>query len=199
MRAEPRIIPLAEAAGVLLPLVRDRAAGRPVAVVGVTGPVAAGKSTLARLLSACVIATDDYFPDYDLVPEPLRDLPESSDLPRLAADLARLRGRQPAEVPVWSFRSHRRESFRIVTPEPVIVCEGLHALHESLHESLDVKVYVEAPPETRRARVRAREESGARGWSPELAERFFDAHAEPVFAARAAAYRAAADVIVVNP
>ena len=57
------------------------------AVVGITGAVAAGKSTLARRLSACVVSTDHYLPDYDRTPEHLRDLPESSDLARLAQDL----------------------------------------------------------------------------------------------------------------
>ena len=51
-------------------------------VIGVTGAVAAGKSTLARKLSPLVVSTDHYLPDYDLTPEPLRDVPESSDLPR---------------------------------------------------------------------------------------------------------------------
>jgi uridine kinase len=53
-------------------------------VVGITGAVAAGKSTLARRISACVVSTDHYLPDYDRTPEHLRDLPESSDLARLA-------------------------------------------------------------------------------------------------------------------
>src|SRR5206468_995088 len=53
--------------------------GAPGVVIGITGPVGAGKSALARLLSACVVTTDDYLPDYDKVEFHERDLPEKAD------------------------------------------------------------------------------------------------------------------------
>ncbi len=83
-------------------------------VIGITGPVGAGKSTLAAQLSSCVIATDHYFPNYDVTPEHLRDLPEHSDLPRLASDLAALRRGEDVTIPVWSFVSHSREGYQRV-------------------------------------------------------------------------------------
>lgn len=175
-------------------------------VVGVTGPVGAGKSTLALRLSGCIIGTDHYLPDYDATPEHLRDLPESADLGRLVADLARLRLGEAASVPEWSFHEHRRVGERVIEPPrparpgwtPLVVVEGLFALHERVRPALDLAVFVEAPPAVRWARWERLEQTGVRGWGVEYARTFFNAVAEPTFARYAAAYRAAADVVVVN-
>jgi uridine kinase len=171
------------------------AVGRGV-LVGIGGPVASGKSTLARALSPCVVATDDYLPDYDRVPIHERDEPRHADYRRLAADLAALREGRSARVPVWSFKSHRREGEREVAPARIVVCEGIHALFDEVAPLLDVAVFVDAPRAVRLERWRAREQAGDRGWSVEYATEFFHGVAEPTFERYAAAYRARAHVIV---
>lgn len=187
-----------EAARLLGERVAALSAARPVVVVGITGPVGAGKSTLARALSACIISTDHYLPDYAAVPYEERDHPARADLPRLAADLAAIRAGRAASIPQWSFHEHRRTGYAEVRPAPVVVCEGIHALHELPRAELDLKVYIEAARATRWARWEAIERAGQRGMGVERARAFFDRVAEPAFAARAAEYRAAADVIVLN-
>lgn len=172
-------------------------AGRPV-MVGISGPVASGKSTLARLVSPCIVATDDYLPDYDKVAYHERDDPRNADFPRLAADLASLRRGMRTAVPRWSFHSHSREGEREVDAGPMVVCEGIHALHAMVARLYDVAVYVDAPRDIRLARMEARERSGVRGWGVEAAREFFHAVAEPTFERFAAEYRARAHVIVVN-
>ncbi len=168
------------------------------AVVAVCGPVGAGKSSLAARLSSCVVSTDSYLPDYDKVSEHARDLPESSDLALLREHLELLgRGRE-AVVPVWSFRDHKRVGAARVLPGEVVVVEGLHALHESLHEFTHLKVFVEASARTRLGRWEKLEESGERGWGVEEARRYFAEHAEPTFSRASTAYRGCADVIVEN-
>ncbi|MEZ6232650.1 MAG: AAA family ATPase [Phycisphaerales bacterium] len=175
---------------------------RPHAVVGVAGPPGAGKSHLARSLveraGGLVVTTDDYLPDYDATPEHLRDLPESSDLERLASDLAALARGEAALVPEWSFKEHRRVGRREVRASGVIVCEGLHALHERVRRVLDLCVLVEASAGTRWARVERRERAGERGWTVEYAKEFFETVADPTFARYAPGYRGVADVIVRN-
>lgn len=174
-----------------------RGTGR--AVVGITGPVGSGKSTLAGRLSACVVSTDDYLPDYDKTPEHLRDLPEQSDLSRLLEDLRALRAGGRAMVPRWCFQEHRRIGERAVeVTGGLIVVEGLHALHEAHAGAVDVRVYVDAPAAVRWARWEHLERTGVRGWGVEYARRFFDGVAEPTFARYRERYRAAADVIVIN-
>lgn len=167
-------------------------------VVGVTGPVGAGKSTLASRLSACIIATDHYLPDYDTTPQHERDLPERSDLARLLADLRSLRAGRPTAIPQWSFHTHSRIGELTVSPAELIVVEGLHALHETHAGALDVRVYVDAPPDVRLARWENLARTGERGWGVEETREFFVRVAEPTFHERSGGYRDAAHVVVVN-
>ena len=195
MHPEPRTIHFEVAADAILAAARARG-GR--AVVGITGAVAAGKSTLARRISACVVSTDHYLPDYDRTPEHLRDLPESSDLARLAQDLAELRVGRATSIPHWTFEAHARVGEQRVEPAEIVVVEGLHALHALPRTHVDVAVFVEAPQSTRWARAVERERAGERPWPIEYMEKFFHGVAEPTFALHSAAYRAGAHFVVVN-
>lgn len=179
-----------------------REAIRALPVIAITGPVGAGKSTLASKLSTCVLSTDHYLPDYDLIPEHERDLPQHSDFARLARDIASLKQGHKTSVPVWSFQSHHREGEQVITPAHPIVVEGIHALHEPDHTPLahliNLRVFVEAPRDLRWRRWEHIESSGERGWGVEKARAFFDAVAEPTFAMYEHDYRARADVVVLN-
>jgi uridine kinase len=189
------------------------ASGGPRVVVAVTGAVASGKTTLARRLverfesrgdgspaprRGLVLSTDHYLPDYDRTPEHLRDMPESSDLVRLARDLAELRSGRSTTIPQWSFESHARVGEVSVDPVDLLVIEGLHALHELPRAHVDIAVYVEAPRDIRWERAMARERSGERPWPIEYLEHFFHNVAEPTFAMHAGRYRAAAHVVVTH-
>lgn len=169
------------------------------AVIGITGPMAAGKSTLAAAFGGLVISTDRYLPDYDRLPEHAWDLPESSDLDRLAADLSRLRGGSPANVPSWSFVTHGRTGEETVEPHAIIVVEGLHALEPRVRAHLDVAVLVDAPRDLRWRRCVERERRGERGWPIEQVERFFAAVADPTFDRHGRVAAADADVVVLPP
>jgi uridine kinase len=170
----------------------------PRVVIGVTGAVASGKSTLAHALSPCVVSTDHYLPDYDATPEHLRDLPESSDLARLARDLAELRAGRATMMPEWSFDTHSRVGERRIEPAGLVVVEGLHALHVLPRAHIDLAVFVDAPREIRWARAAARERAGDRPWPLEYLEHFFHTVAEPTYARHADSYRAVAHFVVAN-
>jgi uridine kinase len=167
-------------------------------IVGITGPVGAGKSTLAARLSACIISTDHYLPDYDATPPHERDLPERSDLARLLLDLSSLRAGRETEIPQWSFHTHSRVGQAVVRPDEVVVVEGLHALHATHAGALDVRVFVDAPRDIRLRRWEHLAITGQRGWGVQETREFFHAVAEPTFAAHATAYRSSAHLIVVN-
>jgi len=191
--ARERILQLVDARrAARVPEARDRPA-----VVGVTGPMAAGKSTLAAALGGLVLSTDRYLPDYDGLAEHEWDLPERSDLARLGDDLARLRSGARTLVPVWSFHSHSRVGEEPMEPAPLIVVEGLHALARSVQAHLDISVLVDAPREVRWSRCVERERTGERGWSIEYVEQFFERVAEPTFNAHGRLEAARAQVIVV--
>ena len=190
-----------DAARVLSDRIRDLAArggeGAGV-VVGITGPVGSGKTTLAARLGGAVVSTDHYLPDYAGLPEHERDEPEHADLGALAAHLAMLRAGRAIDRPEWCFQSHSRVGSRRVEPAALIVCEGIFALHETVRARLDLAVFVEAPAATRWARWERIEESGERGWGVERARKYFAEVADPTFSRHADTYRRAADIVVVN-
>jgi len=191
----PRTIIFADATEAILEVVRARGQRT---VIGVTGAVAAGKSTLARTLSECVVSTDNYLPDYHATAEHLRDLPESSDLERLARDLAALRSGCGTNIPLWTFAEHRRIGEQRVETADVVVVEGLHALHALPRQHIDIAVFVEASQPTRWQRAVSREQAGDRPWPIEYLEKFFHSVAEPTFALHADGYRRAAHFVVIN-
>ncbi|MEY4810454.1 MAG: uridine kinase [Planctomycetota bacterium] len=195
MTPTPRTITFADATEAILEVVRARGQRT---VIGVTGAVAAGKSTLARTLSECVVSTDNYLPDYHATAEHLRDLPESSDLERLARDIAALRSGCGTNIPLWTFAEHRRIGEQRVETADVVVVEGLHALHALPRQHIDIAVFVEASQPTRWQRAVSREQAGDRPWPIEYLEKFFHSVAEPTFALHADGYRRAAHFVVIN-
>ena len=195
MTPTPRTITFADATETIMEVVRARGQRT---VIGVTGAVAAGKSTLARTLSECVVSTDNYLPDYHTTAEHLRDLPESSDLERLARDIAALRIGCGTNIPLWTFAEHRRIGEQRVETADVVVVEGLHALHALPRQHVDIAVFVDAPQPTRWQRAVAREQAGDRPWPIEYLDKFFHSVAEPTFALHADGYRRAAHFVVIN-
>ncbi|MEM1183391.1 MAG: hypothetical protein AAGI53_00115 [Planctomycetota bacterium] len=155
--------------------------GRPL--VAITGPVASGKTTLAAAIAARhateALSTDEYLPDYDDVPRLERDSPQHADLTRLKADLQALKSGRETLLPVWSFFEHKRTRDRPFEPGPVVVVEGLFALHPSLAPIIDLGIFVDGPVETRRERFVARSIDGERGFPVDVAEAHFDEVAEP--------------------
>ena len=194
---QPDLLDWTNAPGVLI----ERLGERP-GVVCIAGAVGSGKSTLAGRLAAIaearVISTDDYLPDYDQTPEHLRDEPDSARLPELAAHLAELLAGRPAEIPVWSFHEHRRTGSRRVEPAPLLVVEGIHALHPAMDPVRAIGVLVQASARTRLGRWEALESSGQRGWGVEKARAFFENVADPTFERHLHRYRARADFLVAN-
>ncbi|MBX3388517.1 MAG: AAA family ATPase [Phycisphaeraceae bacterium] len=172
-----------------------------VCVIGVTGPVGAGKSHLSRTLRGehgIHIATDDYLPDYDKVAYEDRDDPDRADSAALIANLLDLRRGTSTRIPTWSFQTHSRVGYREVAPASLVLVEGIHALHERILPHLDLCVFVEAPPEIRWRRWEYLEATGQRGWGVEVAREFFHSVAEPTFAKFEHVYRSRAHFVVRN-
>jgi type I pantothenate kinase len=215
--------------GPLTPLVdhlRAAHAERAPLVVGLGGPVAVGKSTLAAALAdalapraVAVVGTDGFLlPNAVLIERGLflrKGFPESYDAAALSAFIARVRSGAPVEVPVYSHTEYDVVDAPrpIGTPEVCIV-EGVNALRFAA--DLDVALYLHAEEEhivgwyadrfvAQCAAARDDETSFYRGWAelPEaeqrvLAAQFWDSINHPNLVDHIAPTAEAAHAVVVK-
>jgi type I pantothenate kinase len=146
-------------------------------VVGVSGAVAVGKTTIATQLAdriaaagttVRVISTDAFLlpnavlADRDLVMR--KGFPESYDFGALTTAIATVRRGEPTTIPVYSHAVYdvlpdEREP---VDPTDVLIVEGVVSLQLPVRELVDIAIYVEAPEEI------------VRGWFVERFLRFTD-------------------------
>lgn len=131
-------------------------AGRP-AVIGLTGSVAAGKSTLAQALAAgfappatvAVVGTDAWLlPNAELEARGLalkKGYPESFDAAALAALPAALRA-GPVTIPGYSHRVYDVDPAlaRRLDPPDVLILEGLGFAGPGIADHVDMLVYLDA-------------------------------------------------------
>jgi uridine kinase len=133
----------------------------PSLVVGIAGGTGAGKTTIAREITAGVesvtlVRLDNYYRDRSGVPMDEReeinyDHPDAFDWELLLDQLASLTEGQAVEMPEYDFSVHNRadETTR-VEPGDVIIVEGILTLHHPrIREMLDVKLYVETDADVR--------------------------------------------------
>ena len=133
----------------------------PSLVVGIAGGTGAGKTTIAREITAGVesvtlVRLDNYYRDRSGVPMDEReeinyDHPVAFDWELLLDQLASLTEGQAVEMPEYDFSVHNRadETTR-VEPGDVIIVEGILTLHHPrIREMLDVKLYVETDADVR--------------------------------------------------
>ena len=126
-------------------------------LVGIAGCSGSGKTTLAqelaRQLNGIVFPLDLYYRDLSAFPLDSRhkrnfDHPDSLESELFIAHLRSLASGAPIQRPVYDFRTHSRVAgeFTTITPTPVIVVEGILALHyPELLPLYTLSVYVEAP------------------------------------------------------
>ena len=132
-------------------------------VIGVAGGTGSGKTTVARTLldrigrsAITFLQHDAYYRDLSHLPLEERetfnfDHPDALETELMVEHLERLRGGEPAEIPVYDFTRHvRREETVTAEPNPVIMVEGILVLAEKeLRERMDVKVYVDTAADLR--------------------------------------------------
>lgn len=159
------------------------AQGRPV-LVALDGPCASGKSTLgaalAEIYGCPLLHMDDFFLlPQDRTPERLARPGENVDHERFDREvLSPLCRGQTAVYRPWQCRSGAFGPAVPVEPGPLTVVEGSYSLHPSLRDRYQLRVWVEAPWEVRRARLERRDpgctERFMNLWVP-LEDRYFQA------------------------
>lgn len=145
----------------VLDLIAAASPERDFTFVGIGGHGGAGKSTLAaQIADAQVVGTDEFWDG------------DGFDLVRLRAEVFEplLAGRA-AIYAAWDWVGRRPGGERSVAPRGIVVVEGVCALHRMFREAYDVRVWVDAPYETRLARGVERDGEAARStwvehWMP---------------------------------
>jgi uridine kinase len=134
-------------------------------IVGIAGGSGSGKSTISEWLTGrlpgqvSVIQHDSYYrhnPEMSFEERAAvnYDHPGSLDTELLVEHLAVLRSGGKMERPTYDFARHlRAEEVVIVEPLSVVIVEGILVLAEpELRRELDLKVFVDTPPDVRLAR-----------------------------------------------
>lgn len=158
-------------------------------ILGITGPSGSGKSSLVDNLAhrwsprrVCVLSMDRYYKDLKSMSMEERnevnfDIPSALDLERMAVDLRQLSKGIETEVPVYDFALHQRQqTSELLTPESLIIVEGLFCLHyNEIHSLLDYSVFLNLPIEQCLER-RLQRDTIQRGRSAESIVQQFNRH-----------------------
>ncbi|WP_227374053.1 uridine kinase [Haladaptatus halobius] len=134
----------------------------PSFVIGIAGGTGAGKTTVAREITADVsdsvtrIPMDNYYEDlshldFDERTEVNYDHPSAFEWELLRDHLDSLLSGQAIEMPQYDFSIHnRKDEFVTVEPTDVVILEGILALYDAeVNEMLDLQVYVETDADVR--------------------------------------------------
>ena len=132
-------------------------------IVGIAGGTGSGKTTVARAIYDRVgpdriewISHDSYYRNFEgLTPEERHhinfDHPDSLETELLARHLDVLCKGSAVEVPIYDFTTHSRKAeTQRVEPRKVIIVEGILVLGEpELRKRIDIKLFVDTPPDIR--------------------------------------------------
>jgi uridine kinase len=131
----------------------DRYTPNPCKIIGISGGSGAGKTTLANAMlehcagEALVISYNRY---YKPMPCGNYDIPEALDTELLLEHLHLFTAGQGVGLPIYDRINNRRTSeVDWVEPKPVLIVEGIFALHyPELLELYHLKVYVDVPSDS---------------------------------------------------
>ena len=178
-------------------------------IVGIAGGTGAGKTTLAHMLfdhlgddRAIRIAHDAYYRDFSHVPAGQRgqinfDHPDALETDLLVQHLQALSRGETVSIPTYDFATHVRTSETLeICPRPIIIVEGILLLVEQiLRDVLNLKIFVDAPPDIRMIR-RMNRDVDERGRTPESVTRQYCKTVRPMHDTYVEPSREYADLIV---
>lgn len=153
-------------------------------IIGIDGPCASGKTTLAKRLAeatnAQIIHADDFFLPHEMkTPERMAQAGGNIHYERFASEVASgIASREPFEYGVYRCTEGRIAQKKTVNPKGVIIVDGSYSLHPEMQISYDLKIFVEASETLRLQRIRKRNGESAleifkSKWIP-LEDRYFE-------------------------
>jgi len=141
----------------------------PVPVLGLAGPSASGKSTLARhsqleIPDLTVIKLDNFYKERTEFPvlngRPNWELPINFRWDEIVKCLQELREGRSVFVPVYSKREGRRLGLDLICPGSIILVEGFLVLNYApLRDLMDRKIFLRVARETQWIRRNGRDNS----------------------------------------
>jgi uridine kinase len=160
-------------------------------VIGIAGCSGSGKTTLAAELATQLEATlfplDLYYRDLSQFPLDTRhkrnfDHPDSLESELIIEHVRALAKGKPIQRPIYDFRTHSRvaNAFETIVPAPVVIVEGILALHfAELVPCYDFSIYLNAPHDVCLAR-RIHRDVRERGRTEQSVREQFHATARPM-------------------
>jgi uridine kinase len=132
-------------------------------IIGIAGGTGSGKTTVVKRIAkalpphcAAVVPLDSYYNDTTgLTPEERAainfDHPDAFDWKLLTEHIKRLKNGEAIEQPTYSYiESNRQKETVRVEPKPVIIIEGIMALHyKKLRDMMDLKIFVDTDDDVR--------------------------------------------------
>lgn len=133
-------------------------------IIGIAGGTGSGKTTVARSIYDRVgrdriewISHDSYYRDFGNLPiEELHavnwDHPDSLESDLLVRHMDELISGKAVEIPVYDFTTHHRmmQKTQRVEPRRVVIVEGILVLAEpEIRKRIDIKLFVDTPPDIR--------------------------------------------------
>lgn len=140
-------------------IIKDLKKNKKLVLVGIDGPCASGKTTLAaklaEALEAQVIHTDDFFLPFEMKTSARLSQPGGNiHYERFCRETANgIESGKPFEYGVYRCSEGRIAEKKTVVPEGIIIIEGSYSLHPSMGVDYDLRVFVEAPVEVRLERI----------------------------------------------
>ena len=132
-------------------------------IIGIAGGTGSGKTTVVRKIAqalpphcVAVVPIDSYYNDTtNMTPEERKainfDHPDAFDWQLLTEHVKKLKNGEAVEQPTYSYiESNRQKETIHVEPKPVIIIEGIMALHnKKLRDAMDLKIFVDTDNDVR--------------------------------------------------
>lgn len=135
--------------------------GKPFLIL-IGGGTGSGKTTVAKMIvdasgknKVLLLSVDNYYKDNSNMPMKEReklnfDDPETIEWHLLKKQLKELLSGKTIKMPLYSFKTHTREGYKIVRPEKIMILEGIFALHDpEINSVAKLKIFVDTDSDIR--------------------------------------------------